>query len=135
MPDKPDQKKKGSGPPTLEWIAGAVGAVLVALTIAFLLYEGTAGDHSPPDIRIEIKSVAPVRDGYRVQFEAANEGGEAAAQVGIEGVIAKGEEILETSETTLGYVPARSQRKGGLFFAKDPQSAELRVRARGYEDP
>jgi uncharacterized protein (TIGR02588 family) len=135
MEEKNDQERNSGEIPRLEWIAGTLGAVIVSAAIAFLIYEGVAGDQSPPDITVEIKDVAAVRDGYRVRFEATNQGGEAAAQVVIEGVIAKGEEDLETSETTLGYVPARSERGGGLFFSKDPRSAELRVRARGYEDP
>jgi len=135
MAAKRDQKKKPGEIPMLEWIVGGIGAVIVAAAIGVLLYEGAAGDHSPPDITVEIKEVSAVRDGYRVRFEATNEGGEAAAQVVIEGVIAKGDTILETSETTLAHLPARAERGGGLFFATDPRAAELRVRARGYEDP
>ncbi len=135
MAEQRDQKKSTGEISTLEWIVGGIGAVTVAATIAFLLYEGIAGDHSPPDIRVEIKSTAPVRDGYRVKFEATNEGGDAASQVVINGEIARGDTVLETSETTLDYLPPRSGRSGGLFFTKDPRSAELRIRARGYEDP
>ena len=129
------RKTKASDIPPLEWGVGALGALIVAAVIGFLLYQGLAGDASPPEIHVEIKHIAPVRDGFRVQFEARNAGGEAAAQVTIEGVLSRPGAEPETSAVTLGYLPARSERGGGLFFSADPRGGDLSVRARSYEDP
>lgn len=35
-----------------------------------------AGDSSPPDIHVESKRIAAMRDGFRAQFAARNAGGE-----------------------------------------------------------
>jgi uncharacterized protein (TIGR02588 family) len=42
---------------------------------------------------------------------------------------------VETSEMTFQHLPARSERKGGLFFTRDPRALRLTVSARGYEHP
>jgi uncharacterized protein (TIGR02588 family) len=53
----------------------------------------------------------------------------------VEGVLKDGAEIIETSEVTIDYVPAGSQRQAGLFFIRDPQQYELQLSAKGYEQP
>ena len=77
MADTRGRKTKASDIPPLEWAIGALGALIVAAVIGFLLWQGVAGDSSPPEIHVEIKDIAPVRDGFRVQFEAQNTGSEA----------------------------------------------------------
>jgi uncharacterized protein (TIGR02588 family) len=135
MAEKRARKTKPSDIPLLEWAVGALGALIVAAVIGFLLYQGFAGDASPPEIHVEVKRIAPVRDGFRVEFEARNAGGEAAAQVTIEGVLSRPGAEPQRSAVTLGYLPAHSERGGGLFFNTDPRTGELSVRARSYEDP
>lgn len=135
MAERRTRKPKASDIPPLEWIVGGLGALIVAVVIAVLLHEGLAGDASPPEIHVEIKDVAPVRDGFRVRFEARNAGGEAAAQVTVEGVLSRPGAEPETSDVTLAYLPAHSERGGGLFFSTDPRDGDLQVRARSYEDP
>src|SRR5688572_8871676 len=108
MTQKRSERRSTDETPPLEWAVAALGVVIVATALAFLIYEGVAGDRSAPDIRIEIKETAPIRNGYRVRFEATNEGGEAAANVVIEGELVEGEKSLETSEASIGYLPAHS---------------------------
>ncbi len=135
MAEKRARKTKAIDIPPLEWAVGALGALIVAVLIGYLLHEGLAGDASPPEIHVEIKHIAAVRDGFRVQFEARNAGGEAAAQVTIEGVLSRPDAEPEQSAVTLGYLPGHSERGGGLFFSADPSTGNLIVRARSYEDP
>lgn len=135
MAEKRPRKTTANDIPTLEWVVGGLGALIVAGVIGFLLYEGFAGGASPPEIHVEIKRIAPVRDGFRVQFEARNAGDEAAAQVAIEGVLSRPNAEPERSTVTLAYLPGRSERGGGLFFSADPRSGELSLRAQSYEDP
>ena len=42
---------------------------------------------------------------------------------------------IETSDTTLDYLPGRSEREGGLFFSRDPRGFDLRLRPKGYMKP
>ena len=39
------------------------------------------------------------------------------------------------SEAVLDYVPAGSDREGGLWFSRDPRAGQLTLRAKGYADP
>lgn len=135
MAERRARKTKASDIPPLEWAVGTLGGVIVIMLIGYLLHQGLAGDASPPDIHVEIKTIAAVRDGFRVQFEARNTGDEAAAQVTIEGALSRPDAEPERSAVTLGYIPGHSERGGGLFFSADPRSGALSVRARSYEDP
>ncbi len=100
-----------------------------------MLYQAAAGDSSPPDVTVHVDSIVPTRNGYLVQFRAVNEGGATAEGLTVEGVLRNGAEILESSSTVLEYVPAHSEREGGLFFSSDPRQHQLQLRAKGYENP
>jgi uncharacterized protein (TIGR02588 family) len=116
--------------PLLEWIASAVGLVLVlgvAGVIARDAFNGSGG--MTPDIEVSMLRAQPAGSGWVVEFEARNVSPVTAAQVTIEGRLADG----ETSTATIDYVPGRSARRGGLFFSREPRGAELR--ALGYQDP
>ena len=66
--------------------------------------------------------------------EARNTGGEAAAELGVEGSAQIGGTV-ETSDTTFDFLPPDSVREGGLFFSGDPRgSLTLRVLATASPD-
>ena len=131
---KQDQGKIEDAPLWM-WGIALVGLALVVGSIAFTLYEATAGDASPPDVTVRVESITPTRNGFLVEFRAINEGGTTAEGLTVEGELRSGTESVETSDTTVEYVPAHSEREGGLFFASDPRQYELRLRAKGYEKP
>jgi uncharacterized protein (TIGR02588 family) len=117
------------------WGIALLGLVLVASSVGFMLYEAVAGDSSPPDVKVHVDSIVPARNGYLVKFRAVNEGGSTAEGLTVEGVLKNGIEILENSNTVIEYVPAHSEREGGLFFSSDPRQHQLQLRAKGYENP
>lgn len=121
--------------PLLEWIVGAVGFVLVTAVIVFVLYEAITGSQSPPDIRVSVRSVLPLRNGYLVNLEAVNQGGATAAGVVLEAELRQGSELFERSHVTLDYSPPGSAKRAGLFFTRDPRQFDLQVRALGFEEP
>jgi uncharacterized protein (TIGR02588 family) len=133
-----DQHSKQKGFKDIPWwLLGIafLGLVLVAGSIVFMLYEAVAGDSSPPDIKMHVDATLQTRNGYLVKFRAVNEGGSTAEGVTVEGVLRNGTEIMETSNTVLEWVPAHSQREGGLLFTSDPRQYQFQLRAKGYEDP
>ncbi|HKU53017.1 MAG TPA: hypothetical protein VJQ25_11150, partial [Nitrospira sp.] len=93
------------------------------------------GDSSPPDVTVEIDRIVPAQNGFLVEFRLINEGGRTAAGLTVEGMLRNGTEILETSNTTVEYLPSHSERAGGLFFTLDPRAYDLQLRATGYETP
>lgn len=118
-----------------EWIVAGVGVILVVGSFGFLGYEAFRGQTSHPDIVVQVDAILPIHAGYVVQINILNQGDATAATLKIEGVLLRGTKQIEMSETTLDYVPAHSQRKGGLFFASDPRRVTLQLRAKGYEEP
>lgn len=121
--------------PIWMWGIAWLGLVMVVGSIGFMLYEAVAGDQSPPDVMVHVELILPTRNGYLVKFRAVNEGGSTAEGVTVDGELMKGTESIETSSTTIEYVPSHSEREGGLYFTLDPMQYELRLRAKGYEKP
>ena len=121
--------------PLSEWIVAAIGAVLVIGVIGFMVYQAVAGDTSPPNISIQTRAIHESENGFLVEVTVINQGGQTAGGLLIEGELSDGEEAIETSQATLSYVPAQSQRSSGLFFTEDPRQHALKVRALGYETP
>jgi uncharacterized protein (TIGR02588 family) len=100
-----------------------------------LSYEALTSETSPPDITVQMESVQAVTGGYVVTLRITNSGTATAAAVRVEGVLKRAMAVIETSEMTIDYVPARSERSGGLFFQNDPQQFQLEFRALGYQAP
>ena len=127
---------KGPAPtPVAEWIVAAIGGAILVAVFGFLLWRAIALPMSAPDIRVEITSIASSGDGHRVEFVARNRAGQSAEGVLIQGELRTGTAPAETAETTIDYVPGRSEARGGLFFRDDPRRGTLTVRALGYEEP
>ena len=59
-----DRRPGPDGPPLAEWIVAAVGLILVAGTIGFLVYQAIKGETLPPDVVVKVDSIAPVGSGY-----------------------------------------------------------------------
>ena len=121
--------------PWLEWLASAIGLLLVLGIFGVIGWQAFNGATMPPAIIVEIKSVTPVEGGHRVLFRARNAAGDAAAQVEIEGTVSTAGSDPETSRVVLDYIPGYSERQGGLFFSRDPRSGALSLRATGFADP
>lgn len=133
--DHHKENKKIKDAPWWMWAIALLGFALVAGSISFMIYEAAAGDSSPPDVRVDVDSIQPTRVGFLVKFRALNQGGSTAEGLTVEGVLRNGSEIAEISNTVIQYLPAHSQREGGLFFTSDPRQYQMQLRAKGYEDP
>lgn len=130
------QKKAGQQGPTpiLEWIAAAIGLIVLLATLGFVGSEALRPDETPPQIVVERLGVQQTAAGYLVRIRATNRGGSAAAQVLVEGEL-KGAGEPETAEATFDFIADRSSRDGGLFFETDPRRGDLALRAKGYAAP
>jgi uncharacterized protein (TIGR02588 family) len=121
--------------PRSEWAAAGISVVIVLAALASLLYEAVRGHGSPPEFDISVVTVEPKRGGYLVRIRVVNTGASAAAQLVIEGKVTSPGGETESSQITLDYVPAQSERLAGLFFSSEPDRARLKIRALGYQDP
>lgn len=129
------EKKQKSKTPLLEWIFALIGFVLVSLTIGSLLYEIITEEKTPPEIKVSVGEIRNINEKYLVEFTLENEGTATAADVTIEGELKAGERVIETSDVTVDYIPSKSRKKGGLFFSENPQTHDLKIRAKGYNKP
>ena len=122
--------------PLLEWIAAAIGLVVTVSMMAIIGLEALRGDATQlPAIEVRATRVVQASTGFVVEIVAANHSGGTAAAVQIEGTLASAGAEVETSSLTLDYVPGHAERKGGLFFTRDPRRHQLEVRALGYQAP
>lgn len=122
--------------PWLEPLAGAIGLVLTLAVLGLLVRHAATDDDQPPAVTVAAtRVVALPAGGYVVEFAARNRSRTAtAAQLRVEGRLAAAG-ATEISEATLDYVPARSVKRGGLYFATDPRRGKLELRPVGYSEP
>ena len=135
MEDHVGKDEKLKDAPAWMWGIGLVGLIFILGSIGFMLNEAIAGDSSPPDVIVQVEDIIATENGFLVEFRVMNDGGTTASGLTVEGELRDGTAIIETSDTTLEYVPSHSERLGGLFFTQDPRQYELRLRALGYETP
>jgi uncharacterized protein (TIGR02588 family) len=123
-------------PSIWEWVAAGIGGALVVAVLAFMSYEAaTLGPHPSPKLAIRIDTVLAYPGGYIVEFRATNSGDATAAHVLVQGELRSDSGVVERSESTVDFVPARSWRTGGLVFAQDPRAFRVEVRPVGFDRP
>jgi uncharacterized protein (TIGR02588 family) len=127
--------KKHAEPPVWEWFAAAVGFILVAGTIGFLIYSAVTEANSPPKLTVKTDSVTALENGWLVKFSLYNDGENNAAEVVVEGKISEDGKDAETSSVTIDYAPSHSRREGALLFTKEPKEENFQIRALGYQKP
>lgn len=130
-----ENRGEPQGAPALEWAVGLLGALLVAATVGFLLYDALRDNGTPPDVRITAEAPIALQNGWLVPITLLNQGGTTASGLRVEGELRGPEGAVQRSETIFDYLPPRSPRKGGLFFSEDPGRYALTVRAVGYTQP
>jgi uncharacterized protein (TIGR02588 family) len=119
-----------------EWGIAGLGAIAIFSLIGFFIFQGIAGEKTPVDVAIQQQPVVPVPGGYLVPIQIRNLGATTAAGLEVEGELTdRAGSIIETSETTIDYLPPHSSTEAGLFFTRDPRQYNLQVRPKGYEVP
>jgi uncharacterized protein (TIGR02588 family) len=128
------RERSGAGS-RLEWIAAVVSLVVVLAAIGLLAYEGIVAPTTPPRISVRVDSIVDGGDGFLVELRARNAGTATAASLLLEGELRGDSGVVETSQTTIDYVPGEGSRTAGLFFSHDPRRYRLEIRPLGYDRP
>ncbi len=55
--------------------------------------------------------------------------------VNIAGGLKRDGKTIESASVTFDYVPAHSSASGGMLFARDPRSYQIRLGAKAYMEP
>ena len=131
-----EAEEHGERTPLLEWVAGAIGAILTLTLLGVLGWQAwTHPGEVPPEVTVRLEDVQPAGGGFVARIAGVNLSPETAAAVEVEGVLSRDGAEVETGTATLDYVPGHSEKRGGLFFAEDPREGNLRLRALGYQEP
>ncbi len=135
--ESPDSENKTLRERTslLEGATAVIGLILVVLSVGYIAFKGFTERDSPPDLVVSVTSIKTVTSGYLVEFKVKNEGEKTAANVVIEGKLAKNDEDFDTKTTTINYIASKSEQSGGLYYEEDPAQNKLVIKAVGYENP
>ncbi len=132
-----EQPRRHAKPSAWEWAAAGTGAAVVLAAVGFMVYEAmTLDPHPTPKIAVRVDTVMAARSGYVVEYRAINEGDGTAARLLVRGELRDAAGVVvEQSESTIDFVPARSWRPGGLVFRKDPRLYRVELRPAGFDRP
>lgn len=120
----------------LEWVIFAVGVVLVASTLGYLIYDAATVSEAPPKIEIKLGTPQAQSQQFIVPVSVKNTGDQTAENVQIEVVLESSGEEQERGEIQIAFLPRRAMREGWVTFQTDPRTAEsIKTRAVGFEKP
>jgi uncharacterized protein (TIGR02588 family) len=120
--------------PLVEWVAGLVSAVIVAVTVGYLAYEAFQPNPGPPALVVTVVGTREAAGSWIVDVEIRNDSREAAADVHLAGSARASDGRDARPEARVDYVPGFSTRHASLVFAVDP-GATPEVRVVGYTRP
>jgi uncharacterized protein (TIGR02588 family) len=118
-------------------VTATLGGVLVAAALGYLAWGLVTQVETPPAVSVRLDAVQPQPESrsFLVTFTAANRGGSTAGSVLVTGELRQDGRTVETGEVVIDYLPANSERRGGLFFTRDPRGLELVLKPAGYVEP
>lgn len=111
----------------VEWIVAAAGVTLLVVMLSYLLFIAMAHGEGAPVPVISHKPAKPGKAGFVVDYEIANEGKSAAAQLVVTGQLLIGDRVVEERYGLIDYVAQDSKQKGSLIFQRDPQCCRTMV--------
>lgn len=128
-----EKEEDGGGESLLEWIAAAIGFLLVAAGV-WILVGPDAESRSPPDIRVEARAPETAAGGWRMPIRISNTGGQAAEQVRVVAEL-ESNGRRERREATATLVGPRSSEEVAVIFPSDPGAGRVAVWAESYGKP
>ncbi len=128
---KRGEEPKDKGTSLLESISAAIGLVIAVVLLGFIAMDAVRTPDRPPILTVTPAGIVAGQGTYVVEVEVANASRRTAAAVSIEGTLKEGGQTVETSSTSLSFVPGHSERKAGLIFTRDPRRYTLETRATG----
>lgn len=121
--------------PLVEWIAAALGALLLATALAVVLREAVTRPRAAARVELAVRSVSPHTGQHLVRVAVHNRGGTPVEELEVEGRLQRGDGAVELSRARVASLAARTTRHVGLLFVADPRRGRLSLRVAGYAEP
>jgi uncharacterized protein (TIGR02588 family) len=119
----------------LEWSVFAVGLLLVAGVIGYLVYDAATLGDAPPSMVVRLGAPEQRSNMYAIPVAVTNQGDQTAEGVVVEVLLERGEE-QEQAQFEIAFVPRRSTRTGWVVFRTDPRGADqITGHVLGFEAP
>jgi uncharacterized protein (TIGR02588 family) len=135
-PRAQDRPREGeSATPLSEWVAAAIGLLVVLATLACLAWLALSGRDGRVEPAVQVVSIERQGEQHHVRLRVENAGAAPAAALRVQGRLRQGAQVVEEAEVELDYVPARSSGEAGLFFRSDPRRFALELSVRSYREP
>lgn len=119
----------------LEWVVFAIGLVLVAGTLSYLIYAGATTGSEPPSLEVRLGTPQQRTHNFIVPVTVVNHGDKTAGAIKIEVVLESEGQEKARGELDIPFLPRRATREGWVAFEQDPRTAQLKARVLGYEEP
>lgn len=133
-------KQEAHDVPAVQWLVAGVALVVVVASFGLVLYQGVAGNDTPPLLAVVVDSIAPDSARYRVHVTVRNTGGHAATDVRVRAEVSPGDsgpadDATDASVIRFDLLPPGSQATGVFVFASDPRAGNLQTRVVGHVVP
>ena len=119
----------------VEWIVAAAGVTLLAVMLSYMLFIAMTDGEGAPVPVLSYTPAKPGKAGFVVDYEVANEGESAAAQLVVSGQLLIGDRVVEERFGLIDYVAQDSKQKGSLIFQRDPQCCRTMVSVSSFAVP
>ena len=114
----------------IEWVVGAVSAVLVLGVLGYLILLGVRGSNAVPDLAV----IATPGDPGQMRFSVFNRGERTASNVTLALRLETDTGAPERRRLTIDFVPAHS-KVSGVFLLDAAELATARLIIESYLDP
>ena len=129
----PERRKRS----TAEWTTlVAVLLILGAVVGSLIWYAVRPGEREATfDVAIEQAAIEERGGLFYVPLRLHNTGAATAEEVVVRAAIMQGDEAIEETELTFGFVAGGEEAEGVAVFTKDPRQAEIEARVVSYLKP
>jgi uncharacterized protein (TIGR02588 family) len=118
----------------LETVVLTVSALLVAGSIAVLVWQGTR-EERPPELVLHVDSIVARGAAHHVHVTVRNDGDATAAAVQLRARLLRDTAVVAESEAVIDWVPGRSAAQATLLFAEDPRAFDVEAGVVGFAEP
>jgi uncharacterized protein (TIGR02588 family) len=121
-----------------EWVTLSLSVLVVGALIVVALVEESRrhqGDATDLDVTFDTEGATARGESFYVPYTVVNTGAEAISSAEIWIEVSDGEQIVESAEITVQFLPLQGKQDGVFVTTRDPASHTLRSRVESLQFP